>query len=157
MRRKAYAMYSDKLKGIAVVSMEEGSRLGRVEESLFDPATLRLAAFRVKGNSGEFIVPLEKVRNVGADAVMVENSTATQVAGPEATLLGWDDLKKRKVVDGAGTLLGMVNNMDLDTTTGQAVRLLVHKGGMLGLGGETIEIEATQIKSIGVDLITVES
>ncbi len=150
-------MHSDKLKGIAVVSTDEGSRLGRVEESLFDPRDLHLAAFRIKGDGGTFIIPLDKVQRIGADAVMVANSAATQVAAADSTLVGWDALQKRKVVDESGTLLGTVSNMDLDTTTGQVVVLMVHKGGMLGLGGETTEVEATRIKSVGAELITLQA
>ncbi len=150
-------MHSDKLKGMAVVSVGEGARLGRVEESLFDPQDLRLAAFRIKGDGGTFIVPLEKVQTIGADAVMVESSAATQVAAADSTLVGWDALQKRKVVDESGTLLGTVNNMDLDTTTGEVLNLTVRKGGMLGLGGATTEVEATRIKSVGPELITLQA
>ncbi len=150
-------MQSDKLKGIAVVSVDEGSRVGRVEESLFDPQDLHLAAFRIKGDNGTFIVPLDKVQSVGADAVMVASSAATQVAAVDSTLVGWEALQKRKVVDESGTLLGTVSNLDLDTTTGKVLGLTVHKGGMLGLGGETTEIQATRIKSIGAELITLQS
>ncbi len=150
-------MHSDKLKGIAVVATDEGSRLGRVEESLFDPQDLHLAAFRIKGDNGTFIVPLEQVQSVGADAVMVASSAATQVAAVDSTLVGWNALQKHKVVDESGMLLGTVSNMDVDTTTGQVLSLSVHKGGMLGLGGETTEVPAARIKSIGTDLITLQA
>ncbi len=150
-------MHSDKLKGIAVVSTDEGARIGRVEESLFDPQDLHLAAFRIKGDNGTFIVPLDKVQGIGADAVMVANSAATQVTAADSTLVGWQALQKRKVVDETGTLLGTVNDMDVDTTTGLVVVLIVHKGGMLGFGGETIEVQATRIKSVGAELITLQA
>lgn len=81
-------MHSDELKGIAVVSADEGSRLGRVEESLFDSHDLHLATFRIKGDGGTFIVPLDKVQSVRADAVMVANSAATQFAAADSTLVG---------------------------------------------------------------------
>jgi len=150
-------MHSDKLKGVAVVSITEGARLGRIEESLFDPQTLHLEALSIKGDNGSFIVPMDKVRSIGTDAVMVESSAATQTTAglPATALLGWGDLKQRKVVDEAGSLLGTVSNLELDTVTGDAVSLVVHKGGMLGLGGETTEIAVGQIKSIGSELITV--
>lgn len=47
--------------------------------------------------------------------------------------------------------------MDVDTTTGRVVALMAHKGGMLGPGGETIEVEATRIKSIGEELISLRA
>lgn len=149
-------MHTDKLKGIAVVSLAEGSRLGRVEESVFDPTTLRLAGLSAKGEGGAFWIPREQISNVGEDAVTVESSAATQAtSGQGATLLGWDDLKKHKVVDQAGTLLGTVSNLEFDASSGEPVSLRVHKGGVLGLGGETTEIDAARLRSVGPELITV--
>ena len=78
-----------KLKGVAVVSVDEGSTLGRIGGALFDPGTLRLTALQLKGDSGEFIGPLERVKSIGTDAVTVESSQATQAAasGPQGTLI----------------------------------------------------------------------
>lgn len=149
-------MYTDKLKHTAVVSLAEGARLGRVEESLFTTQPLRLAALRVKGDQGEFVVPYDQIRSIGADAITLEDSAATQAAvGANESLIGWDDLKKRKVVDAAGTLLGTISNLEFDATTGQIARLTVHKGGVLGIGGESSEIDASAIQSVGSELITV--
>jgi sporulation protein YlmC with PRC-barrel domain len=150
------AMHSDRLKGIAVVSMAEGSCLGRVEESRFDPATLLLAGLRAKGDSGELWIPRRRVASVGEDAVTFESGAATQVSAGRATApLGWDDLQQHKVVDRAGTLLGTVSNLEFDATTGETVILRGHEDGILGLGGETTEIQAERIRSVGSELTTV--
>lgn len=149
-------MYSENLKGVAVVSMTEGARLGRVEESLFDPQTLQLAALRIKGETGEFMVPIEKVQSIGTDAVMVDSSAVTEASGSTtAALLGWGDLKGLQVVDQAGSLLGTMSNLDINPDTRNATSLIIRKGGFLGLGGETTEVAVEKIARIGNDLITV--
>jgi sporulation protein YlmC with PRC-barrel domain len=149
-------MNVEKLKGMAVVSVDEGSKLGQVDGALFDPASLRLTALQLKGDNGAFIVPLDRVSAIGADAITVESSQATQTAtsSPQGTLIELSDLKKRKVVTADGTLLGTVNDLDIDPISGQLNTLSAHKGGLLGLGGETTTIEAAAIKNIG-EIITV--
>jgi len=151
-------MKTDKLKGIAVVSLAEGTKLGQVDAPLFDSSSLQLRAFQVKGDGQTFVVPLDLVRSIGADAVTVESSQVTQTpskGGEFGNLVELSALKSLKVVDAAGTYLGTLHDLELDPTTGQALRIVVHKGGMLGLGGETTTIEVAGIRGVGADLITV--
>lgn len=151
-------MNSGTLKGFPVVSLTEGMKLGTVEAALFDPATLVLRAFRIKGDGQTFLVPLDRVGTIGVDALMVENSQvtrATTVEGAFGGLVERDALTRLKVVDAAGTLLGMLRDVDSDALTGMPLRLTIHKGGFLGLGGETLTIEGAAISGVGHDLITV--
>lgn len=146
------------LKGIAVVSVTEGAKLGRVEVLLFDTQGLRVAAFRAKGDGQAFVVPFEQVKNVGTDAVMVESSQVTQAAtqgGPFSGLPDLDQLRRLKVVDGNGTFLGTVSHVEFDPVTGRIEGLSAHKGGVLGLGGTTTALGADAIVSVGTELLTV--
>jgi sporulation protein YlmC with PRC-barrel domain len=149
-------MNVEKLKGMAVISVGEGARLGRVDGALFDASSLRLTALRLKGDSGEFIVPLANVRSIGADAVTVDGSEMTQAvtSSPQGTLVELSDLKERKVVNADGTMLGVIDDLDIDPQSGQLNSLTTHKGGILGIGGEKSTIEAAAIKNIG-EIITV--
>ena len=138
--------------------MAEGAKLGAVDHALYDPATLDLRALQVTGGGQTFLVPLDQVRTIGADAVMVESSQATQAiakGGALGDLVNLGALQRLKVVDAAGTFIGTLHDLDLDPATGHTLRLMVHKGGFLGLGGETTTIEAAAIRRIGGDLITV--
>ena len=148
----------DKLKGMAIVSVNEGSKLGTISGALFDSASLRLTALDAKGDGGRFIVPLGQVKAFGADAVTVESSAVTQMSteGGTTTEVALDTLRKRKVVDEAGSLLGTLHTLDIEPTSGDVSSIVVHKGGLLGLGGSSTTIPAMAIKSIGHDLITVE-
>ena len=58
-------------------------------------------------------------------------------------------------MDAAGTLVGTLSDIDSNPTSGQVLSLVVHKGGLLGLGGETTTIDASAILGIGAKVITV--
>ena len=91
---------------------------------------------------------------------MVESSQVTQAqatGGALDQLVPLDTLKKLKVVDAAGTLLGTVRDVELDDASGRAVRLIVHKGGMLGFGGETTTLDITAVRGVGAEIITVDA
>lgn len=151
-------MNIDKLKGLAVVSLTEGTKLGTVTAPLFDPATLALRAYRVKGGGQTFLVPLEQVDSIGADALMVENSRVTRATtegGEFGDLAEFATLKRLQVVDAAGNLLGTLHDLEPEPTTGAPLRLTIRKGGFMRFGGETTTIEAASIRSVGSDFITV--
>jgi sporulation protein YlmC with PRC-barrel domain len=153
-------MNTEKLKGIAVVSQDEGAKLGRVDAALFDPLNLDLRALQVKGEGQTFLVPFEQVAAFGADAIMVQSSQVTQAAasgGALGQLVELNTLKKLKVVDATGTLLGTVRDIELDDASGRAVRLIVQKGGMLGFGGETTTLDIAAVRGVGAEVITVDA
>jgi sporulation protein YlmC with PRC-barrel domain len=134
------SMDAHTLKSMAIVSLAEGTKLGYVTEPLLDLAARRLVALLVKGESGTFIVPFDRVAAIGADAITVESSAATQTpsTGGMADGLGdLDALRKLMVVDRAGTLLGTISRVEIDPATGAITQLAAHTGGMLGMGGTT--------------------
>jgi sporulation protein YlmC with PRC-barrel domain len=153
-------MNTAKLKGIAVVSQDEGAKLGQVDTALFDPQNLDLRALQVKGEGQTFLVPFDQIAAFGADAIMVKSSQVTQAAasgGALGQLVELSTLKKLKVVDATGTLIGLVRDVELDDASGRAVRLIVHKGGMLGFGGDTTTIDITAVRGVGSEVITVDA
>lgn len=152
-------MDADKLKGRPVVSIAEGTKLGRVDDLLFDTEALRVAALQISGdNRQQFVIPFDRLKNIGADAVTVESSQVTQTpskGGAFSALSGLGKVKGLKVVDETGTLLGTVHSIAIDQVTGEIVSLIAHKGGVLGLGGTSATIEAGAIRSVGSDVMTV--
>ncbi len=153
-------MDANTLKGMAIVSMQEGTKLGQVEQPLFDLTARRIAALRVKGDDGTFIVRFDAVASVGADAITIASSAVTQTPSGGATadeLRDLDALGKLKVVDHAGTFLGTVSHVEIDPVSGEITRLDAHKGGMLGMGGTTTPIDAHTIVNVGPDLLTVNT
>lgn len=151
-------MDADTLKGLAVVSIAEGTKLGRVEDVLVDPQAWRAAALLVGGEGQSFVIPFEKVARIGPDAVTVDSSQVTQIesAGDAFSgLPGLGELTRLKVVDAAGTLVGTVAGVDIDGASGRVLSLLVHKGGVLGIGRTATTIGIEAVRGVGADLITV--
>jgi sporulation protein YlmC with PRC-barrel domain len=153
-------MDAAKLRTMAIVSVTEGSKLGYVDDVLFDAPALRVAALRARGDGQEFVVPFDRVRSVGADAVTVESSAVAQLANPGGAvsgLVGLERIKQLKVVDDAGTLLGTIQQIVIDPPSGRVTSLRVHRGGVLGLGGTTTTIDVRAIHSVGGEIMTVAS
>jgi sporulation protein YlmC with PRC-barrel domain len=150
------SMDAHTLKSMAVVSLEEGTKLGHVEQPLLDLAARKVAALRVRGESGTFIVPFDAVTSVGTDAITVASSAATQApstGGMTDGLGDLDALRKLKVVDSEGTLLGTISRVEINPATGAITQLAAHTGGMLGMGGTTTPIDARAIVSVGPELL----
>jgi len=151
-------MKTDNLKGVAVISRDEGTKLGQVEATLFDPLTLQVQALQIGGGEQTFILPFAAVVAIGTDAIMVQNNQAAQASakvGALSPLVELDALKKLKVVDAAGTFVGTVSDIESDPATGVVLSLVIHKGGLLGLGGDTTTIDASAIRGVGAEVITV--
>jgi len=151
-------MNATDLKDMAVVSLQEGTKLGRVEEPLFDLAARQLGAVPVKGEDGTFLLPFAQIQHIGADAITVSSSQVTQApssGGATNTLLDLQALKRLKIVDQAGTFLGRLSDVDIDPDSGQVTKLIADKGGLLGLGGTATPIASSAIVMTGQELLTV--
>lgn len=153
-------MDANTLKGMAVVSLQEGATLGRVEQALFDLAARQLRGLEVRGDNGTFIVPFEQIESIGSDAVTVASSQVTQTASSSSTagtMTGVNELQKLKVVDNTGTFLGTLGAIEFDAANGRVTKLNAHKGGVLGFGGTTTTLDASSILVVGSELLTVDT
>lgn len=151
-------MDANTLKGLAIVSMAEGTKLGQVEDVLFNSQLVQVAALLISGGGQTFVIPFEKIAHIGPDAVTVGDSQVAQIesAGDAFSgLPGLGQLTRLKVVDEGGTLIGTVAGIDIDGTTGRVLSLLVHKGGVLGIGRTATTLGVGAVRGVGADLITV--
>lgn len=148
----------DKLKGMAIVSVSEGSRLGRVDDVLIDTVGIQIGALKIARDGQQFMIPFNLIKSVGSDAITVESSQVTQAEGAATgAFVGLRDFKRLKMVDEAGTLLGVLSNIDFDQQTGKIAQLSVRKGGVLGLGGTTTMVDTSQVRGIGREVVTVSA
>jgi sporulation protein YlmC with PRC-barrel domain len=150
-------MKASALKNMAVVSMADGVQIGRVEDVLFDTPTLRVAALALTSSGGQSVLPFSSVHRIGTDAVTVETASATQPAvapTPGNALRHLSDMIGLKVVNGEGTYLGDVREVLIDDVVGGIIELEAHRGGVLGLGGTSVRVLASDIRGIGPDLVT---
>ena len=152
------SMNAQALKGMAIVSLQEGTKLGQIDQPLFDMATRQLGALQVSGAAGNFIVPFSQIHQIGSDAVTVTSSQVTQTPSTGSALgelVSLHDLGKLKIVDETGTFLGTIHDVDVDVVSGKVTQLTAHKGGLLGVGGTTTSIDAGSILMAGPELLTV--
>ena len=153
-------MDAKSLKNVAIVSVEGAARLGRVTEVLFETNPLRLAALRASDQSGESVLPFDRVSSFGSDAVMVETPDVSQVSRQTDSfthLRSLADLQTLKVVDESGGFIGTITDIHFDPDSGRVERLVAHTGGMLGVGGKKTTIEGHDVRSVGSDLITISA
>src|SRR3984957_5326579 len=69
---------NDSLHKKAVVSMDDGKRVGYIFDLLIDPQKLKLVALVVKGDNGQSVLPIGQIKNVGTDAITVDGMESTQ-------------------------------------------------------------------------------
>lgn len=153
-------MKSNEINGKAVVSISEGSKLGRIDDVLVDTDDMRIAALHIKGQGEGAFIPFDQVTSVSGDVVTVPSSAAAHRASAQdqtADLTHLRDLSELKVVDEEGTFLGVVRGIELDPQSGALIELQTQKGGLLGLGGESYTIPIAEVTSVGDELIVVQA
>jgi sporulation protein YlmC with PRC-barrel domain len=152
-------MKASALKDMPVVSMADGTQVGTVADVLLDAASLRVVALLLSAHSGQSLLPFDAIRSIGADAVTIDGAAATRGltgrAAPEGTH-GLSDVNGLSAVNGAGTLLGSVRELEIEPADGRLIELVVHRGGVLGLGGTSTSVPASAIRGIGAKLVTVD-
>jgi sporulation protein YlmC with PRC-barrel domain len=151
-------MKAQAIKDMPVVSMADGTKVGNVQELLFDTTKLRLAALLLTAGGGKSLLPFEAVRSFGNDVITVENVAVTQGVQGNAvadTFRTLKDLASLRIINGEGTWLGDVRDIEV-AASGAVEQLNAHRGGMLGLGGTTISVPASAIRGIGPKVITVD-
>ena len=152
-------MKVSRLKDMPVVSMADGAQFGVVKELLFDTSDFRLTALLLRADSGESTLPFGSIHSIGSDAIIVESAGDTAGAKGQAVLdtaRDLEDLMGLSAVNGEGTLLGKVKDLEIGEQDGRLTKLEVHRGGVLGIGGTSVTVPPSAIRSIGPKLITVD-
>jgi len=154
-------MKADALKGMAIVSVESGAKLGYIDDVLFDTDRLCLAALSMKSNGGGgVLVPINDVRSIGNDAVTIQNEAvlrSSSAASSLASLPGLDRMGKLKVLNEAGNYLGKLSTLEIAPEDGKITQIQAHDGGVLGIGGKTITINAGEVRSVGDEVMVVNA
>jgi uncharacterized protein YrrD len=147
------------LRGIAIVDVTGGRRLGRIDEVVVSPEDLRLIGFVLKEggllNQRELVIRAEHVRAMGPDAVTVEGDVAQEIGQQEEAFAeargGSRPLLGAKAVTEDGALLGEIDDLSLDEST-LRVAAVTLRGGLMGSGDA---IAADRIASVGPDMVVI--
>jgi sporulation protein YlmC with PRC-barrel domain len=151
-------MKGDDFKKLAVISLDNGAKLGYVDDLLFDTTQLRVAAFCLSTEGQHAVIPRDAVQSVGADAVTVANGQAVRSLSAEAALSalpGLEHMRALKVVNERGDLVGKLSDLDIDPASGKVLDVRTHEGGLLGIGGKSATIPAGEIRSVGDEVMVV--
>ncbi len=149
------------LSGLAVVGEGSGSKLGKIQDVLFDPISGSITGFLVHPG-GLFtkaqLLPSLAARALGADALMVEQGHVLQEITSEPAIAGSlsvGSLNGRPILDDTGKVLGKMTDAVLAETT-FAIEAFQYSSGVLGaiLHGKAI-IPLPVVKAIGADSIVV--
>ena len=153
-------MKSKDLKGKKVVSIRDGAKLGQVDDVLVDTDELRVAALHVKGQGEEALIPFDKVVSASNDVVTVPSSAAAQrprAQDDSEHLASLSEVSKLKVIDEEGTFLGVVQSVEVDPQSGVILEMQAQKATALGLGRESHTIVASEVTSVGEEMIVVQA
>lgn len=148
------------LRGKTIISVNDGMKIGTVDEVLVDPDSLRIAALVVKQGSmfdrETWLVPANDVNKWGRDAILVDSRevfrSEADIPGREKWLSASEKLHGLSIVNTEGTRLGRLDEILVDDT-GKIAAYRVSEGT---LGGSSWEIPARSTKAMGGDVVIVE-
>jgi uncharacterized protein YrrD len=114
-------------KGLPVVSIDGGLKLGAVHDAYLDAGSRSIASFGIHQGGGllhgvvdpPLVVDSAEIHALGHDALTVDSPSVLRegVHGGRADSLALSDLLKRKVVTEGGTYVGQVVNAVFDPST----------------------------------------
>lgn len=151
------------ITGLPVYSLDRGSKLGYVKDVIYDTKQNKLLAFTLETRGifspDRFILPFDKVKSVGDDAVMVETGRVFKRENefPEAkrAIHNKGDITHRVVMTLSGEKLGAVSDILIDEETGNAISYEVTGGLAQDIGSGRDYVDATHTINVGYDAIIV--
>ncbi len=150
------------LKGIAVVAIDDGARLGSVSDVLVDldhrcvRALVMNEGGLLRGNNR--ILDIGDVRSVGADAVMIQSRDLLKADREDTryqTFPNLHTISSLRVVSQNGDLVGNMSTINFETSDGTFTDLEISKHGLLGSFQAKIVVPAAAAVSMGRDVIVI--
>jgi sporulation protein YlmC with PRC-barrel domain len=158
---REHGMTTKLVKGTPVVSLADGTTLGTIEHVYFDPRRMAVVGFTFHHRNGLFggtagLVDIADVHAFGPDAVTVDDVSVVRselaVEANQAELIDLEDLLERTVMTDGGALLGRVAAIQFGDASHALLGIDVASEGAV----KVRRIAASQIESIGTDLIIVD-
>lgn len=151
-----------KLKGIAVISISDGEKVGTIRDALFNIDERRIQGLTV--NTGSFlsssqnVIDMAFVQSIGSDAVMVGDRSAIGGERSETRYQAFMDtstLTSLKVVTESGDFVGTVATARIDQQDGKLTDLEINTPGIAGTFKSNIVVPIERVISIGKDVVVV--
>lgn len=149
------------MAGLAVVSLSGGERLGRVDDVIFDFSKAAIVGILVD-RGGMFSKPkfldASHLRGLGADALTIDAEEALTEYDPSilgASAQPAKPLDGRPVLNGAGTIIGKIADIAVDTETLQVPYFVIATGLLDNTLHGKPHLPTTAIQAIGADSVIV--
>ena len=148
------------VKGTAVVSLADGTKLGTVDRVYLDPAKKEIVAFSFHagglfGGRTAHLVDVADVRAIGPDAVTLCDASTVRsgvaIGARCEGLLDLEDLLKRKVITEGGAYVGEVAAIEFGQDTYRLNRIAL----VPAADGSGAPIPAEAVLRIGAEFIVV--
>ncbi len=155
-------MNSKQVKGLSVISIADGKKLGSVNHIFIDPVQKQVVGFSVGGSHSllssdpdqGMVVYAKDVHSLGPDALTLTDTSAARGDATNSTyggLLDAEQLTKRKVLTEGGTMVGGVASLEFDPSTYRLTGIEVSPGFFKS--NRIIPVE--QVTNIGEEIVMV--
>jgi sporulation protein YlmC with PRC-barrel domain len=151
-------MKASELKNRPIVSLNGGVKVGEVSDLTLDATNVQVSAVLIAGHTDTSVVPYAAVRHIGPDAVTIDDSRIVQAPNNNGGIAERriSSLNGLSVLSEQGTVVGRVDDLEIDEESGRVIALLIHHGGVMGIGGSHDRIAASAIRGVGPELVTVD-
>ena len=150
------------IQGMPVVGLRDGQKLGSVDDFYFDPATFYIYALTVKtGTFTTMVLHTADITGIGQDAITTPGQQELQDKTQDPripTLPTGHDLLSRKIMSAAGTVVGSVGHLLVETNPANELRITAVElaGGILEhLGFQSPKYISTQEIHYGNDTLII--
>ena len=156
-----------RLLGMDVFVLSTGRNLGQVQDLIFSVSSSKLMALLVtakglvdgEGKPLEFVIKLDDVHRVGSDAVIIGDLTVLRRMDEILSMGGtWSqtpDIVGLPVITTGGTLLGTLDDVLVDTQTGDILGFQLSDGLIKDLLTGRVVIPASSQYQLGSEALIV--
>ena len=151
-------MKASKLTGMSVISVDEGIKAGQVADLRIMSTAPQVRALTLRTGREHTVLPFEAIRKIGPDAIMVDSLDVIRAEDELESgevMRHFTSLVGRETAGDDGSYLGDVRDLEIDPDSGRIDAILLHRGGVMGMGGEDVSVPGTHLHAFGPKLLTV--
>ncbi len=150
------------LQGIAIVSLADGKKVGTLDDFYFNLANSNIYALRIKtGLFGRKLLPVAQINSIGLDAITIQSddTLSDEKADEQLSTYGLgSNLLTYKIMSEAGSVVGTVGNLLIETGVPKAMRIAEFElsGGLRErISGHYSQFASSQLLQYGHDVLVV--
>ncbi len=133
--------------GVNIYAPAKRKPLEKASGVVVDPVKRTVAAITVKSGTGQRAIPMQEIKQIKKDRIVVRRSETVKNALPAAQ----QNLQQKTVISNEGVKLGTVSNIYFDSASGELNEIEVKRRG------ERTTIGADAIVQIGQDIAVVDT